>query len=134
MKTQTNPTDKATARPWRVSTANDYSGIVIESSERKPDDRQTICTMEFDETHVQYCESAAEAFAGDVHDETKANAAFIVRACNHHAELVAALRNAVECLAVCAEDSEEAGYPSRAESVREDLKAYRAVLAKACQP
>lgn len=39
-----------------------------------------------------------------------------------------ALKNAIECLMVCADDSEEAGYSSRAESVREDIKAYKKIL------
>jgi len=46
-------------------------------------------------------------------------------------ELLAVLRNATESLKVCADDSEEAGYPDRAESVRADIKAYEAVLAQA---
>jgi hypothetical protein len=48
------------------------------------------------------------------------------------AELISALTVAVKLLKVCADDSEEAGYPSRAESVRAHVKAFKSVLA-GCQ-
>ena len=92
-QTQPQP-DKATARPWRVSTFNDYSGIAIETDRSRVDDRETICTMEFDDSVADYSdkktESArrADSWNNDDHDETKANAALIVKAVNEHAALL----------------------------------------------
>lgn len=61
----------------------------------------------------------------------EANATRIVQTWNAHDDLVRTLRNAIECLVICADDSEEAGYPSRAEAVRADVKTYREVLKQA---
>lgn len=41
-----------------------------------------------------------------------------------------ALEKACECLDIAADDTEEAGYPSRAEGIREDVDTYRALLSK----
>lgn len=59
---------------------------------------------------------------------TEADAQEIARRWNHHPKLVEALRQAIVCVETGADDSEEAGYPSRAESMREDAAAYRAIL------
>lgn len=58
----------------------------------------------------------------------EADAAEIVRRWNAHAALVAALERAIESLEIGAGDSEEAGYPSRAEAMRNDAQVYRTTL------
>lgn len=58
----------------------------------------------------------------------EADAAEIVRRWNAHAALVAALERAIESLEIGADDSEEAGYPSRAEAMRNDAQVYRTTL------
>lgn len=58
----------------------------------------------------------------------RATAQEIARRWNAHPKLVEALRQAIVCVETGADDSEEAGYPSRAESMREDAAAYRAIL------
>ena len=52
----------------------------------------------------------------------------LVRRWNAHAALVAALERAIESLEIGADDSEEAGYPSRAEAMRNDAQAHRTTL------
>ena len=75
MKTET----KHTPERWRVSTANDYSGMIIET-EGPVNDRQTICVMEWDET---------ESFDSDAQEVHKAHARLIAAA----PELLEALRD-----------------------------------------
>ena len=64
----------------------------------------------------------------NVEEEPRENAAEIARRWNAHPKLVEALRQAIVCIETGADDSEEAGYPSRAESMREDANTYRAIL------
>ncbi len=82
-KTQT---EKATARPWQVLTANDYKSIAV-CGPGKFIDAPIIAEIQLDEMAPDYAGSAAAAFNCDDNDEPKANAALIVRAVNEYAAL-----------------------------------------------
>lgn len=96
-------TPKHTKGPWRVSTANDYSGIAIEQDAKSLTDRIPICEMEFDDT---------EPFESDIHDETKANASLIAAS----PELLAACQQALKVVSEIADiDTENrAGWAHKA--------------------
>jgi hypothetical protein len=83
-----NQTDKATARPWQVLTANDYRSLAI-CGAGKAIDAPIIAVIELDDMAPDYSGGAKSAFNCDDNDEPKANAALIVRAVNEHAALVA---------------------------------------------
>lgn len=85
-----NTTKPVANTPWRVVTANDYSGIAIEDSQGA-----LVLEMEWDDT---------EPFESDIHDDTKANAELIVRAVNSHAALVEALEGCLESMAKVRQD------------------------------
>ena len=60
-------TTKHTPGPWKVATANDYTGIIIETHP----DLLPVCVMDWDDS---------EPYESDIHDETKANARLIAAA------------------------------------------------------
>lgn len=61
---------------------------------------------------------------------SKANAEFIVRACNAHDELVAALEGTIDCLTAHELDCARDGLKNASSAARDALSAVRAVLAK----
>lgn len=64
-------------------------------------------------------------------DKAEANAAFIVRACNAHDELVAALEGTIDCLTVHELDCARDGLKNAERAARDALSAVRAAIAKA---
>lgn len=71
-----------TPLPWRTNTIIEGRAIAIEAGRN---------------THI--CQVAKDALLS--HDETNANAAFIVRACNSHYELLGALKDIRSRFASC---------------------------------
>jgi hypothetical protein len=100
---------KHTPTPWKAS------GNSIINSE------DTICIANIE------CDGGYEA-QGEQRD---ANAKFILKACNSHEKLVAALNTCVGLLEISADDAEECGYDQRAENIRLEIKQARAELAEA---
>src|ERR1035441_916207 len=77
--------EKHTALPWQCVTANDYKSVAV-AGPGKPINAPIIAEIEMEDQECFHC---------DLNDEAKANARFIVAACNSHAALLEALQECV---------------------------------------
>jgi len=107
---ENKPMKTETKHTWHAASTGNHQGLVIEETTGR---NVAVTYDKADAPLIASAPAMAEELAS-------------LRA--EKAALLETLRNAVACLKVCADDSEEAGYPSRAESVREDVKAYKAVI------
>lgn len=76
-------------------------------------------------------ETIAEVMPSSKDGQQKSDAAYLTHCANHFPALVKALESAVDFVELGADDSEEAGYPTRAQAMRENAVAYRKILAAA---